>query len=434
MVRHLGNQLSITARPEYLGGDARLDSALGPRSNKLELRFTHQDSDSNPFISLELVDNRLEKTRTTASSVPPANRRIPSPTTSEQIEDAVERITTAFQASIRLTTTQVRLSNYAKAWFDEEARDLYQQMKQTSKASPEHATIRQQWKTLVHSKKTRQFRVFAEGLDHSTCWKALKHLQGRQSISEVSHLETSQGTITDPAEITKELAARYLPPYPPSPLPEKDRAQRLWNARRQNQPPLLEEGYVAHQEKWDEIGHPRKLSAPGIDGLPFLVFHKCRQTITPYFQSLFTGILLSGHFPEQWKTTRHLNICKPREDMDRRKKTTDPLVSYHVKQRSLKAFWPEELLAEKLKILPEAQFGFRKHRSTLQPLWRLTTDAMDAINRKQRMLAISFDLEGAYDRVCPTIPWKKLHDAQFPAYLLHILWNITHKRSALISS
>ena len=52
---------------------------------------------------------------------------------------------------------------------------------------------------------------------------------------------------------------------------------------------------------------------------------------------------------------------------------------------------------EKENIIAEKQFGFRRRHCTADPLLMLQHDISQAFARKRNVLAVSFDLEKAYD-------------------------------------
>ena len=52
---------------------------------------------------------------------------------------------------------------------------------------------------------------------------------------------------------------------------------------------------------------------------------------------------------------------------------------------------------ESLHALSDSQFGFRKHRSTTDPLIRLYHDIREAFHGGRKVLGVFFDLEKAYD-------------------------------------
>ena len=80
-----------------------------------------------------------------------------------------------------------------------------------------------------------------------------------------------------------------------------------------------------------------------------------------------------------------------------------------------------EDVVERNQILPHSQAGFRRWRSTEDPLLDLISDLHDTRARKgnKDLLVILLDFEKAFDRVDPWILLKTMRDVGIPTYLLH---------------
>ena len=75
---------------------------------------------------------------------------------------------------------------------------------------------------------------------------------------------------------------------------------------------------------------------------------------------------------------------------------------------------------ERMQLLPHSQAGFRRWRSTEDPLLDIVSDLHDVRARKgnKDLLVILLDFEKAFDRVDPWIMLKIMHDMGLPTYLL----------------
>lgn len=82
-------------------------------------------------------------------------------------------------------------------------------------------------------------------------------------------------------------------------------------------PRLLPTVSVSLQEVESQIGHTKRKSIPGLDEISYIALTRCCDIISPHLQSLFTGILMCGFYPKQWKTSQMLNILKPGRKGDR---------------------------------------------------------------------------------------------------------------------
>ena len=80
---------------------------------------------------------------------------------------------------------------------------------------------------------------------------------------------------------------------------------------------------------------------------------------------------------------------------------------------------------ERLHALSDYQFGFRKHRSTQDPLLRLDHDIREAFAGNKLVLAVFFDLERAYDSTWRLGVLQNLHSlglrGQLPLFLQSLM-------------
>ena len=81
-------------------------------------------------------------------------------------------------------------------------------------------------------------------------------------------------------------------------------------------------------------------------------------------------------------------------------------------------------------LLPHSQAGFRRWRSTGDPLLDLVSDLQDTRARRsdKDLLLILLDFEKAFDKVDPWILLRILLDKGIPVYLLRWFWSFLMDR------
>ena len=89
--------------------------------------------------------------------------------------------------------------------------------------------------------------------------------------------------------------------------------------------------------------------------------------------------------------------------------------------------------AEDKGVLPDSQYGFRKNRTTSMPLGNLTSKIWNSLNRRQKLTSVSVDLEGAYDRVVPSILIERLEEAGLNEDIIRVVRNLLIDREANIT-
>lgn len=143
-----------------------------------------------------------------------------------------------------------------------------------------------------------------------------------------------------------------------------------------------------------------KNSAPGQDGINRKILRQLPPTAVSLLANIFNQCLTLAHFPLPWKSSSTVMIPKP---------NSDPTLTSSYRPISLlscigKIF--ERILTKRIRdfletnnLLPPTQFGFRPHRSTQDPLLKLTTDVTKSFNLNKCTLAIFLDIKQAFDKV-----------------------------------
>ena len=62
------------------------------------------------------------------------------------------------------------------------------------------------------------------------------------------------------------------------------------------------------------IRRTRGDSAPGLDGIPAVVYRRCLLTVLPWLVRIFQGCVALGHVPLAWRTAKVIALRKPGKD------------------------------------------------------------------------------------------------------------------------
>jgi hypothetical protein len=144
-------------------------------------------------------------------------------------------------------------------------------------------------------------------------------------------------------------------------------------------------------------------TCPGYD----LITGKILQELPPvgikYITHLFNASLLLNHFPDQWKIAQIILILKPG------KPPNTPTSYRPISLLPVLAKVLEKLIARRLldiinnqHLLPNHQFGFRQHHSTIQQTHRIVNKINEALDNKQYCSAAFLDITQAFDKVWHT--------------------------------
>jgi len=141
-------------------------------------------------------------------------------------------------------------------------------------------------------------------------------------------------------------------------------------------------------------------SATGPDNIHYKMFNNVPELALDISLWVFNDSWLTGNFPSSWSEATAIQTPSPRKDQ------TNP-GNYRPISCLCKTF--ERLVNTRLvwhlesnNILTEYQSGFRKNRTTIDPLVTLESIIREACVRREHVMSVFFDLEKAYLEVWNT--------------------------------
>ena len=151
----------------------------------------------------------------------------------------------------------------------------------------------------------------------------------------------------------------------------------------------------------EELDHAISLSSPTSPGedeiLYSMIFHLPRST-KQFLLDILNSFWFLGMSPKSWKISIIVPVLKPLKDSYLPKNyrpiaLTSCVCKIYERMVNARLVW----YLESKNLLSNRQFGFRKNRSTIDPLMFLTREIQNAIALQNQTIAVFFDLEKAYD-------------------------------------
>ena len=151
----------------------------------------------------------------------------------------------------------------------------------------------------------------------------------------------------------------------------------------------------------EELDHAISLSSPTSPGgdeiLYSMIFNLPRST-KQFHLDILNSFWFSGTSPKSWKISIIVPVLKPLKDSYLPKNyrpiaLTSCVCRIYERMVNAQLVW----YLESKNLLSNRQFGFRKNRSTIDPLMFLTREIQNAIALQNQTIAVFFDLEKAYD-------------------------------------
>ena len=152
-------------------------------------------------------------------------------------------------------------------------------------------------------------------------------------------------------------------------------------------------------------------TAPGADNITYSMIRHLPEHAKIYLLNILNKIWETGIIPPSWKIAIVVPFKKPNKDPNqptsyRPISLTSCMCKLFEKMINCRLMWH----LEENKLLSSVQFGFRKNRSTLDPLLRLSTQIQQGFSKRCQTIGVFFDLEKAYDTTWRYGIVKRLHD------------------------
>ncbi len=154
---------------------------------------------------------------------------------------------------------------------------------------------------------------------------------------------------------------------------------------------------ISLDEVYESLCNLNTSKAMGIDNIHNYVLKHCSGSLSRPIYHLFSHCLQQSYLPSEWLTHKVIPIFKSGD------------------RSSIKNYRPISLLCHLSKVLEclvynkiygyislhisNNQFGFMKHRSTVQQLVKFTHSICNAFSKKNHMDVVYFDIKKAFDSV-----------------------------------
>lgn len=181
------------------------------------------------------------------------------------------------------------------------------------------------------------------------------------------------------------------------------------------------------------IKSSRNIKAPGFDGHFNLVLKNFEPKSISLLAKIFNRCLEIGYFPSSWKLPKVVPIPKPGKDPTN-PANYRPISLLSSISKLLEQVNYTRLLrhTEENNILLEEQFGFRRGHPTVHQFQSVTNQARRAKQMYKTTVMALMDIETAFDNVWHDGLMFKLHQFNFPVYLVKMIRNYLQERTSQV--
>lgn len=174
--------------------------------------------------------------------------------------------------------------------------------------------------------------------------------------------------------------------------------------------------------------------ALGTDCLMNEYFIECIDIISAHVCDIFNSILNSGYFPDKWTEGVIIPVHKKGEISDVNNYRGITLVSCLSKLFTTILNKRIESFCEQNDIISDAQFGFRKGRSTVDAVFVLMSLIQKYLNENKRLYVVFVDMMKCFDSIYRNALWLKLYKIGIQGKLLRIIRDMYQKVKSCVKA
>jgi hypothetical protein len=176
------------------------------------------------------------------------------------------------------------------------------------------------------------------------------------------------------------------------------------------------------------------LVTPGLDGITFRVWKELWPVLGSVVLNLYQASLDLKYVTQWWCTAKIVVLRKPNKPDYSRPKAYRPISLLQTISKGLEAVIARRLpyLAETYRLLPENYFGGRPNRSAEQALNLLVKKIHEAWRAYRILSLVSFDVQGAFNGVHPSVLADRLRERRVPGDLVAWIESFCNGRKASV--
>ena len=144
----------------------------------------------------------------------------------------------------------------------------------------------------------------------------------------------------------------------------------------------------------------RNRSAPGEDQISYLILKNLDRKNLSNIALIYNSCLKTGYFPNAWKQAKVVMLPKPGKDLTK-PTSYRPISLLPAMGKIFERIVASRLSAflEKVDYFDENQAGFRKKRSTVDQLFKLSQSVSTALKKHKKAVGVFLDVEKSFDAV-----------------------------------
>ena len=175
--------------------------------------------------------------------------------------------------------------------------------------------------------------------------------------------------------------------------------------------------------------------APGLDTIPFRVWHQLWPVVEEHIFQLYSSSLELAFLPSSWRVAKIIAMAKPNKKDRTVPNAYRPISLIPTISKGLEAVIASRMsyLAETHNLLPENHFGARRRRSCEQAVNVVIEKIYDAWREGNVLTLITFDVQGAYNGVKADLMAERLRQRKIPEKIVKWVESFCTNRKACLA-
>lgn len=301
----------------------------------------------------------------------------------------------------------------------------------------EYKRLRAKAKFVIKKSKRESWTKFCSTINNeitmSELWRKVRSMKGISSSNYIASIESNGEILTENQDITEAIATFFENTSSDANFSPEFVQHKLREEQSEIENPINSENPINLPITLTELNDALKTcknSTPGPDNIPYIFLRNLPPVANEYLLGIYNSIYIYNKFPLAWKTATILPIHKQGKSKTnissyRPISLTCTMCKLLEKVISRRLTW----CLERKQLLTNIQSGFRQNRSTHDNIITLESEITEAFLSQQKLLAVSIDIEKAFDMTWRHNIFKQLSEWHITGNILNYIRNFLTERT-----